>query len=433
MHLHNVLVINVHSSQNAGDAALLEVAISQIHQIGSDNITVSLDDPDYYKGPGRPVGSLFAWIKQDGHWHLGRLLYLPLAALVAALSHRYLGHVLFFPMPQKWRETIEAYLRADAVFVKPGGFLYSSGRGLSLIISVYSMFLALIAGKPLYIFPQSIGPLRHHWERLLIRLIFDKARIGFVREPISRFELERCGLQPEKYPLIPDMAFAFPSASTEEAKEWLRESEHIDIGAQDRPLMGVTLIDWAGQNNNFKFQQRYEVACATAIRLFLERWGGRVFFFPQVCGPLKIQDDRIVMRRVMKLLPDSDHHCILIENQPPPRILKALYGFMDIFIATRLHSAIFAWSQGVPSVVISYQPKTMGVAQMLGLEDWVINIEDITPEYLFEILTSLWERRREISTYLQRMMPSLIQQVNFTRDLIIRDLEGLNVLKDKSG
>ncbi len=417
MHLHDVLVINAHSYRNAGDAALLEVAINQIHQIGKiDNVTVSLDDPYNYVGPGRPVGSLITWIKRGAHWRICRLLYLSFAAMVSVLFYKYVGHALFLPMPRGWRETIEAYLRAEVVFTKPGGFLYSSGHGLSFIISTYSMILALAAGKPLYILPQSIGPLHHQWERLLVRFIFSKARMGFVREPISILELQKCGLQPEKYRLIPDMAFAFPSASLDEAKSWLRDVENIDIESLDRPLMGITLINWAGQNRNFRFQRRYEDACAAAIHFFLEQWGGQVFFFPQVCGPLEIQDDRIVARRVVNSLSDPDH-CILIKNQPPPQIMKALYGFMDIFIATRLHSAIFAWSQEVPTIAISYQPKTIGVAQMLGLEDWVIDIEDVTSDSLSEMLINLWGKRREMKAYLHKVIPNLVQRANFISDL----------------
>ncbi|MGB9898854.1 polysaccharide pyruvyl transferase family protein, partial [Thermanaerothrix sp.] len=304
--------------------------------------------------------------------------------------------------------------------------------GLSLVLSLYSMLLALLAGKPLYVFPQSIGPLRYPWERILIRFIFSKARIGFVREPVSQITLQECGLQPEKFRLVPDMAFAFHSASANEAKEWLRNFEGIDMDSQEQPLMGITVVNWGGQNKNFRFQQRYEDACTAAIRLFLEKFQGKVFFFPQVCGPLDIQDDRVIARKIRGRLSNSTR-CVVLEKQPPPQILKTLYGFMDVFIATRLHSAIFAWSQGIPTIAISYQPKTRGVAQMLGLEDWVIRIEDITSESLSDTLTALWEMRESLKAHLQQVIPNLIKQIDSIGDWIAQDLEELaNAHKNQS-
>ncbi|MGB9898394.1 hypothetical protein, partial [Thermanaerothrix sp.] len=97
MHLRNVLVINAHSCRNAGDMALLQVAIDQIRRLGKvDNIIISLDDLDYYPGRERIVGSLFTWIKQGGRWHINRLLYLSVSAIASILSYRYLKHTLFF-------------------------------------------------------------------------------------------------------------------------------------------------------------------------------------------------------------------------------------------------------------------------------------------------------------------------------------------------
>ena len=47
---------------------------------------------------------------------------------------------------------------------------------------------------------------------------------------------------------------------------------------------------------------------------------------------------------------------------------------MDIFIGTRLHSAIFAITENVPVVNISYHgTKSKGVMGTLNLEEWVID------------------------------------------------------------
>lgn len=47
---------------------------------------------------------------------------------------------------------------------------------------------------------------------------------------------------------------------------------------------------------------------------------------------------------------------------------------MDYFIATRLHSSIFAIGEGVPSLVIAYHgTKAQGIFHNIDLDEWVVN------------------------------------------------------------
>src|SRR5690606_26137665 len=139
-----------------------------------------------------------------------------------------------------WRRLVNAYLQSDLVVSKPGGFLYSSGLGISLLVSLYTMVLALAAGKPLYIFPQSIGPFRRVWECWLVRKTLNRARIVMAREEISIKQLQDCGVAPERTRLLPDVAFSFRGAPLQEALAWQPELKAcLESGS---PLLGITTI-----------------------------------------------------------------------------------------------------------------------------------------------------------------------------------------------
>jgi len=422
----NLLVINVHSCRNAGDAALLKTTIEQLKaHLPIKSVVVSIDDLAVHCGiPFTPVCSLSGWVKPAGKWELSRLLLLIPSTFIPILSFRIFGYPVFKFTHRSLRSLIEGYLNADLVVSKPGGFLYSSGHGLALLISVYEMLLAILSGKPLYILPQSIGPLRYRWEHIMLRFLMSKARIMMVREPISWHEAVKCGIPPHRCKLIPDMAFSFcPDPPTQYAREALAR-KGIDL---NRPLLGITMINWSGQNSEFSSQDqyRYETAVGAAAKWFVDHIGGQVVLFPQVWGPFESQDDRKPARNLKYRLQDLGNSITVIEDMLIPEILKAAYGVMDLFIATRLHSAIFAWSQAIPVIAISYQPKTLGVAQMLGMERWVIDIKEITPDALLETLRELWKERERVKAHLQQQMIHVTQQSRLVGILIAQDIVNL--------
>ncbi|MEJ2707863.1 MAG: polysaccharide pyruvyl transferase family protein [Anaerolineales bacterium] len=409
----NILIINLHSSRNAGDAALTQVTLEQLAQAFPDSqVTLAMDDPHSHQGMERTIGSLFTWVTRvaaDGQprWRKMGLLWMLPASLAPVITQRLFKRPWFGLTPAGWRNLMQAYLQADLVVSKPGGFLYSSGRGVTLLISLYSLALALLAGKALYLFPQSIGPFLFGWECRLLRAILSRARLVMVREPVSAKQLEQCGLSSQQFKLMPDVAFAFKGAPRTEALAWLQE--HGSDPTTGQPLMGMTAINWSGQNPRFNTQAQYENACAAAARYFVNELGGKVVLFPQVTGPLSSQDDRVPARRIAQQAGCKGDTITVIEEAAAPEMLKAAYGFMDVFIGTRMHSNIFALSQCVPVIAIGYQHKTSGIARMAGIADWVVEIESLDERLMVESIKRLWGQRQAVSDRIREVMPAILQ------------------------
>jgi colanic acid/amylovoran biosynthesis protein len=94
---------------------------------------------------------------------------------------------------------------------------------------------------------------------------------------------------------------------------------------------------------------------------------------------------------------------------------------MDIFIGTRMHSNVFALSEGVPLVAIEYRFKTRGIMQMLGLERWVVDIEQVDGPGLIEILEAAWMERDTLRKTIRQMMPSITEQAGQAGAIIAAD------------
>ena len=421
----DILLINVHSSCNAGDAALTLVALEQLRvQFSQSRFTLAMDDPSSHSGDGRAVHSFFGWVRRGSRWRVGNLAWLVPASIVPILTYRLFGKALFVLTPLDLRATVQAYIQADMVVSKPGGFLYSSGRGVTFAVSIYTMLAAWLAGKPLYMCPQSIGPLTRSWERVLLKWTLERVRIVMVREPVSLGELQALGLSDQRCHLLPDLAFGFPGAPAPSAKEWLQAQGIRSDG--DKPLLGMTVIRWGAQNPRFTRQTEYEAACARAARFFIEQYDGQVVLFPQVWGPSVSQDDRVAARRVAGYLHDLNRSVFMIEDPISPDLLKAVYGLTDLFVGTRMHSNIFCLSEGVPVIAIGYQPKTRGIIQMVGLERWMIDIERVSGQALIGLLEALWDERDHVRDHLRRTIPLLVQQGRQAGAMIAADYAALH-------
>lgn len=411
-----ILVVNLHSSANAGDDALTRETVRQLQEaFPGASLTLAMNDPDSYHGPATTVGSFMTWFRQRGRWRWTSP-FLFLLSLKLLLFHRITGPAVLRLAPGRYHPLLRAYCESDLVVSSAGNFLYSSGLvGLPFFIAIYTMASALLAGKRLYNMPQTVGPLRRRWEKWLVRFIVGRMPLFLVRDAISQQQLQQIGAWHAGCRLAPDLAFALRPAPSARGEGLLRRSG-IDPG--ERPLLGVTLINWGVQARHFRGQEAYENAVAAAVRAFVTRHSGRSVLFAQVRGPAPADDDVIPARRVHALLADLGDAVALVEEEATTADLKAAYGRMDLFLGTRLHSNIFALTEYVPAVTIQYQPKTRGVMRMLGLEEWVIPIEEVTEEELRALLDRLWNERQALRAALPRRLDPIVAEARRTGQLI---------------
>ena len=258
--------------------------------------------------------------------------------------------------------------------------------------------------------PHTIGPLNRRWEQFLVKWVAKRTEITFVRDMISFDELKRLGIPSIRYRAVPDLAFAYPHCDPELGRKLL--SAHGFSESETTPLLGVTMMNWGEQTPSFKNQFVYETAVAHAIKMFVEKYKGKVILFSQVRGPTYEEDDRVSARRVFQQVQDLKDNVAIIEEDVTTEKLKSAYSFMDLFLGTRLHSNIFAISEGVPALMIEYRYKTRGVMEFLNLESWVIDIHKIQNSDVSDKLELLWVNRDQVQDEIKAVLPNIIQSAS---------------------
>jgi colanic acid/amylovoran biosynthesis protein len=151
--------------------------------------------------------------------------------------------------------------------------------------------------------------------------------------------------------------------------------------------------------------------------------GIKVYLFCQVTGPTSQEDDRIAVQNVLKRMQAKNNQVITINQALCPSLLKACYGQMELFLASRLHSGIFAMGMGAPTLFINYLTKTRGVLEAAGVGDWVLDLSGLTEASLIELVEHAWSERERFSARLKQLLPGVITQTSRAMDWIANEYE----------
>lgn len=416
-----ILLTNIHSFLNSGDAALITATIINLQQaFPGCTITLMMNDPGSYGGHQTVLESFLTWVqKSDGRPRL-RFLRLVAICLLATLTYHIFHRPLYLAAPREIRSALEAYFDSDFVASVPGGNLYSYGRGTTLMVQLFTLLVAIWAGKPLYLLPQSYGPFKYRREKMLVRWIFDRARLVMAREAMSVKHLTACGLKPAQCIVLPDPAFAFQGFPKEAGLAWLQERGVSRNPAN--PLLGISAFNWGRLFQESQQQELYEQALVVAIRVFINQCQGQVILLPNSCGPTSSEDDRITLHNIAQRIPDLHQELFVVDQHLGPEMLQSIYSNLDIMIGTRMHANILALTRGTPVIPIGYLHKTLGVARYVGIEDWVLDIQNINGEVLAHKLLEMFVKRAQMRDHIQHVLPSIIDQAKQPAKLIADDL-----------
>ena len=104
-----------------------------------------------------------------------------------------------------------------------------------------------------------------------------------------------------------------------------------------------------------------------------------------------------------------------------PREWPALFGCMDLVVALRLHALIFAATQGVPLIGVSYDPKIDGFLRLLDRTP-AGDAASITGEALCRALRNTWEARQAEAQSLKQKAAHLKRCALMNGELLSRML-----------
>lgn len=408
-----VLLSHVYSKDNKGDAALLAALIADVKRAFGDPEMVALTFDEIEPGEsfeGVPLREAFMYHALNA----ARLKALKMAAgvfvVTATLAWAVASRLhVRLPLPAQLESLCRLYRDADLVVTVGGGFLRARPGWLStlwLVPVVHPFWLAAVLGTPTVLYPQSIGPLGNPAQERLVRHTLDRAALVLVREDVSMEVLRRLRVRAPVARAV-DGAFALPAAVRP------RHSGQASSSNGDRPLFGITVRAWLDRGR----QSAYERGVA-GLADHLVSTGSRVVFIPQVSSTHHHDDDREVATRVRSLMRATDGADVVTDDLDYLAV-KELCGSVDYMVGTRFHSVIFALCAHVPAIAIEYEHKTSGIMRELGLERWVIAIEDVTTPRLVALVGELVAARDGYELHLDEVIPPYARRAAATYEQLV--------------
>lgn len=414
----NILLVNFHSTMNAGDLGLLISAREFLLRVfPSCEITVSANWPDehaYQENEFSVISSPWSLSglneKISIFRQLRKFFQVTLKLCDTNPNRTFLDTDL--------NRLRIAYRDADIIVSVPGNQFYSSGRfGWPFPVSVSGVVLAKRYKKPYVVLPQSIGPLKRWWERILMRTAYGNARRVFLRDEESLYLAREIGLPSEKVSYCPDLALGLKPVDPALALGILQKAG-VNL---EKPKLGVTVISKMNRSFDSQKMEDYYAALEAVLGSFSHQHSAQIVFFDQVEGPTIVENDSIPTAQITDRLKNRGIDAIHINNSLPPALLKACYGQMDAFLATRLHSGIYAMGMSIPTLFIGYLTKTQGIVRSLNIENHFIDISDLNVALLQEKLEVLWDNRTEERTHLTKIINQAKLQLAASVEMLKKD------------
>lgn len=255
-----------------------------------------------------------------------------------------------------------AFRAADLVIDIGGGDSFADIYGAKrLSRMMLTKYLAHLAGRPLVLAPQTLGPFRSPLWRRLARDTIARSALVATRDAPSAAFLEGVRLQRPAV-LASDVAFRLPW-QTPPPREVGRP---LRIGLN---VSGLLMSGGYTRNNMFGLRMDYPALIRDIVGMLLARGDCEVHLVPHVIAWQGggVEDDVAASRTVAEAFPQV----ILTPAFPDPSAAKSCIAGMDFFMGARMHACIAALSSGVPVVPMAYSPKFARLFGSLGYDHTV--------------------------------------------------------------
>lgn len=263
-----------------------------------------------------------------------------------------------------------------------------------LISRTWDVLIAKFLGKPLVMFPNSIGPFRTWIGRTLARLALKSYNYILVREPVSYKIIDSFGIKVPKI-LTADTSLLLTAVN--------KGNKTFLDGTCARSVMGVS-AGFYSHSLSKKEVCKYIEVHAKALDAAIEKHGFFVVFLPHYVSGFRY-DDLEVTELILDHMQNKD--AAKIVNAASVEEFKSILSQMDIVISSKMHPAVLAVAAQVPTVCIAYDHKQTGFFEQIGMVECVLPVRSITYETLLSRIEYVWSRKSEFRASLKGHIPLL--------------------------
>lgn len=319
---------------------------------------------------------------------------------------------VLFVAPYKWlwilfgkdtKNTLNLYKESSAAFVKGGGFLQSYGGITTFYFIYYHLFPIYLANRmklPVYIMPNSFGPLDGFSAKWQVRKALKKCKHITCRESISYNYMKS---------IFPDINFRL----TDDLGFYLQPDTNTKFPFDNKNnLIAITARPYRfpehNENNEIYYRKYVDSIADVAKHIYSK--GYMPVFVQHTLAINAHEDDKKCIDDVCKLL-NPDQYLVIENREYNCKQLKQVYSHFNAIIGTRFHSVIFSVASCVPALAIAYGGnKSRGIMRDNGLEQYVIDIDAVTGKSLSDMFDKIIENSSSYANHLNSSYKAIMQR-----------------------
>jgi polysaccharide pyruvyl transferase CsaB len=263
---------------------------------------------------------------------------------------------------------LKAIRQSDGLISGGGSLLQDATGSKSIPYYLGIIKLAQWLGKPTFIYSQGVGPVQRKSFHPFIRSIFRKCRYISVRDEESAQLLQYIGLPRERVEVVPDPVMGLPLQARDALKAETSGAESNIASGSSKPIIGVSVRFWNENRSEL-------VHLANSLQLIQAERDVHICFLP-----FHLPGDIEASQMVIQHMQAAANVSIATDLVHPQQMLAAVKA-CDVLIGMRLHSLIYAASQRVPMIGISYDPKIDQFLQRLDIKA-AASTKEFNPEDL---------------------------------------------------
>ncbi|ALS24500.1 MULTISPECIES: polysaccharide pyruvyl transferase CsaB [Paenibacillus] len=244
-------------------------------------------------------------------------------------------------------EVWQALRNADGLISGGGSLLQDETSPKTIPYYIAVIRLAQWMGKPVFIYSQGIGPVHRRLFFGWIRSAFQRSSFITVRDEESKALLGKMGISPSEVEVVPDPVMGLP----------MRGQPTQTPSGETKPVIGVSVRFWNEDRSELR-------AVAESLQVVLEKSDAVIRFLP-----FHLPSDEKASLYVMEQMGEIyKERLSLAREVTHPQDMLAEVAACQVLLGMRLHSLIYAASQYVPMVGLSYDPKIDQFLNRLGMK-----------------------------------------------------------------
>lgn len=294
-------------------------------------------------------------------------------------------------------------------FVKPRDGLFSAFRRCSIVLDIgagdsfadiygpsrilrmiLAQNIALFAGRPLILSPQTIGPFARWYIRLLALNVMNRTEAVATRDALSTDFAQRIGYK-KKLVEATDVALRLPFIKPEE------KGTKVKIGIN---VSGLLMSGGYTGDNMFQLKSDYPTLIRRVVEYFCSKDECEVHLIGHVltvsgakdgealAEKMRVEDDR----SAALILAQEFENVVVAPAFGDPSSAKSYIAGMNFMIGARMHACIAALSSGVPVLPMAYSRKFAGMFGTLGYN----RLTDCTNQTDDEIMAIIDESYKDL-------------------------------------